>query len=477
VDTDARPETLPELTPAPRRRPFGKTAVLVAALVGLVGAGLALSGSDDRHPAAQTASAAQDPAAAPAEAIDADTTSTTAATGTTSSSDGPTSSTAKPATVTTHRVAPTSTTTRPPSTTTTSGPARGVVLSADQPGIWVADLETGTLRRAAAEAGPFDIAGDFVLTAKGRKVFATPLGGGDTVLRYEAPSQGNPQFSSGYTFDPSREAVDTIDAGADGSAVVGVFGPVIAPDGTTVGRNGNYFLLNPSGQRVMTPFIQSWAWSADGTRLAITSFAATSPPPIPSTSSTTTPPAPHGTIVVLKPDGSVVHGPVDAPETQTVSNLRWAGDGRSLLFDTNGTIRRYDLGSGRFTLLPGQPSSAEVGLDGRILTTRYVPQNDSAVDFLDPVTGARTPFLPRGQSPGWSPDGKSVLVAVVPPPAYGNTPYPLTVFDTAGTARFTMASPDQLVFGRPAPLNVGPHPAGPQWSISSRYVVFGAYPR
>lgn len=471
--------------PAPvrRRRPGRWVPAGVAVVMALGAIGVAVRGDDEGPGTLQTATAPDDGAAAPVDVTEGGPTSTTGATDTTGGADPTTSSTGVKTSLTTRRAAPTNTTVRPSTTTTTaaakvSGPGRGTVLNVDRAGVWAIDLATGTLQRLA-DAAPFDVAGDFVLTAKGRNVFATPIGGGDTVLRYEAPSQGNPQFASGYTFDASRESVDWIDAGVDGSVVAGIFGPVVGPDGKDTARNGNYYLLSPSGQRVTTPYIHtSFAWSADGTKLAASSYA-TSPTSAPAPSMTPTSyTPPRGALVVLRPDGTVLHGPVDSPETQSLHGLAWAGDGRSVVWQntSTGAVNRYDVGSGRFTVLPGKPQSVAIGLDGRVLTTRYVPENDTAVDFLDPVTGALTPFLPRGDYPSWSPDGKSVVVAVIPPPHYGNTPYPLAVVDAGGTTRFTVTIPDQLAFGQISSIQ-GPGYNRPQWSVSGRHLVFAAYPR
>lgn len=453
------PGALPDLMPVRRRRPI-RLALVLAGVTVVAGIGMAISGDGDLPPTVETASRPKEPEPPSiAPAIPVDPTTTTEVTL------GTTSSAASASTTTTRPAAPTPTTARPPTTTATrpsSGPTRGVVLTADQPGVWVADLAAGSPRRVA-DAGPFDVAGDVILTAKGREVFATPLAGGDTVLRYETPSQG----------DPGREKVEWIDAGVDGSAVVGIFAPISG------GSGGNFFLRDPSGREVATEYISTtFAWSVDGTKVAVTSFAY---PPAPTIG---TPPTgswslPRQTLLVLDSEGTVLHGPTDADEVYGLSELRWAGDGGSVVFRgaSGGPLYRWDLAGGGFSVLPPKAQSVDIGPDGRILTTRSFPQNDMAVDFLDPVTGALKPFIARGDRPSWSPDGRSVLVAAIPPPHYGNTPYPLTIFDTAGSARFTITIPDRLAFGQGDEGYRSQYPQGPQWSVSSRYVVFAVYPR
>ncbi len=465
---ELEPSAVPRPSPSPVRRRRCRLAVVIA-LTLITVAGLAALNRDDNAPVSLQTAGDSEPGLP--------TTVTTAAAGTstTSAVSEPVTSTSGSTKPTATTARPTSSTTAPASTsTTTAPPFAGTVLAVEQPGIWVVDLTTGSLRRIA-DAGPFDVAGDFILTARDRQVYATPVAGGDAVYRYDAPSQGNQQMSSGYTVDLSRESVEWIEAASDGSAVLGVFAPLVGPDGQTAGRNGTFSLVRPNGEKVVPEHWLStnFEWSPDGTKLALTSYAKVSMTDPPTMTPTTSSP-PKSTLVVVGPDGKTLHGPVQGPQVDGVTTLQWAGDGRALVTNAaGGGFNRFDLSSGTFQLLPGQASSLDVGPDGRIVASRYV-NNEPGVVLVDPVTGAITPFAKRGTDPRWSPDGRSVLLADASPTKGAMPRSSFVVTDAGGLPRYTLTAPENLRLGSAIRVTSDRYPA-PQWAQAGRYLVVVAH--
>jgi Tol biopolymer transport system component len=284
-------------------------------------------------------------------------------------------------------------------------------------------------------------------------------------------------MSSGYTVDLSQETVDWIETGSDGSAVVGVFAPLIGPDGKTAGKNGNYWLLSPTGEKILPEHDLSttFEWSPDGTKLAMTSYAKFQPSDPPTMTPTTTTSPPKRTLVVIGRDGKTLHGPFQGTQVDGINSLQWAGDGQSLVVNSGSGFGRFDISNGRFDMIPGQAASLDIGRDGRIIASGYV-NNESSVFLIDPVTGATTPFAKRGTDPSWSPDSRSVVLGDLPPRYRDSSPSSLVVLDAGGTPRYTVTVPGHLTFGRTSRSIRDGFPA-PQWAQSGRHLVVVVHPR
>lgn len=328
------------------------------------------------------------------------------------------------------------------------------------PGVYVLDVATATTRRLLDAPAPASRAGDGVLYGVGLDVFRIPVGGGTATRVYTMPDLVQDSWiAPPAKIDHQHERITGISASPDGHAAIAVEAPYSGG-----GVIGTAALMDPTGQEVTSldsagPF----EWSSDGQTL-VTWRAGSG-------------------LEALRPDGSVVWGPVGKNQAGPV-RIRIAPDGSAVLlaYSQNvmvgeGDAQRYDVRTGQFAHIPDVRSTPTIGLDGRILGARGQAQGATSGTIeddviFDPASGTATTFPFPGDVPAWSPSGRNV--AIFGPraePVQGYMPS-VRILDPTATASITIDPAAKYI----APVGVGDTTMAwwdsPEWTPDGRSLIF-----
>jgi hypothetical protein len=316
-------------------------------------------------------------------------------------------------------------------------------------GLYSYDVVSGTLRRLLDRPTAFDVRGEEVVFGDRLHLLSVPVYGGRTTSVYHVSP--TPSFANhGDSFDLTRESIAAVELSPDGRAAV----TQVAP-----GEPGSMILttrlLSASGAAVVELDGMDYEWSHDGAYLADTNWQET---------------------LVFDRSNRVVQ---TLPPIGLYRGVRWEPGGKALLSASGVGVHRYDLATGRETLLDGVTLPIEVHADGRIVGMNppsMAPDefSSSGIGIYDPRSGQARSIVPSGRGATWSVDGTRLAVSDKPVwrPGMGET-FPswfLRVHDVAsGALQHTVTPSPHLRIVPPGEGGV-PWPP-PQWS-GSRYVVF-----